>query len=307
MGSREDTVTTDMFSRILFPTDFSEHAKRTLDCIAGLPGSGEVILIHIVETRRGARAAWGGEAMIPSAKRKLEEECRYLKNHGRRVHCILRDLKRGSVGSAIISEIEDQKPSGDHGARGKSIVPGVFMGSVSSHVLRYSPVHVLIMKYRVIEALSGPVFEKYCPRVLSRILCPTDLSSHSGEALREISGLPGIGELLLLHVVSSGETDQELQEKMQSAENEMSKIERSLVHEGISCRSSVRVGNPVSEIFRMAEEEDVSLIGLSSYGEGWRGGVLLGSIAAEVARHAARPVLVIKNRLHAGAGIQASD
>jgi nucleotide-binding universal stress UspA family protein len=291
-------VNQGIFSRILFPTDFSEHAKRTLDCIAGLPGNNEVILIHVVEARRSARAPWGAEAIIPSATRKLEEECSYLKNQGVRVNSILKKIKSGSVGAAIIREAEDQKPSSILiGARGKSIVPGVFIGSVSSYVLRYSPVHVLIMKYRVIEALSGQVFENYCPRILSRVLCPTDLSPHSFVALREMADLPGIGELLLLHVVASGETSQELQEKVKNAEDEISRIESSMVKKGIPCKSSVRIGNPASEIFRMAEEEDVSLIGLSSYGGGWRGGVVPGSIAAEVARNAARPVLVLRTSL----------
>jgi nucleotide-binding universal stress UspA family protein len=294
-------VNPGIFSRILFPTDFSEHAKRTLDCIAGLPGTGEVILVHIVEARGSARAAWGSEAMITSAMRNLEEEYTYLMNQGVRVHRILRELKRGSIGAAIVSEAEVQEPSIIMlGARGKSIVPGIFMGSVSSHVLRYSPVHVLIMKYRVIEALSGPVFEKYCPRILSRVLCPTDFSPHSSTALRELAALPGIGELLLIHVVASAETSHELEENVRRAKDELAGIESSLNKTGISCRSNVRIGNPASEIARVAEEEDISLIGLSSYGRGWQGGAILGAVASEVARDATRPVLVLRTRLAAG-------
>ncbi|MBP1927526.1 nucleotide-binding universal stress UspA family protein [Methanolinea mesophila] len=296
-----------IFSKILFPTDFSEHAKRTLDCIAGLPGISEVVLIHVVEAKRIVRAAWGSEAMTSSANRNLYEECEYLKNQGITVQSILRKIRSGSVGAAIVGEALELKPSIILiGARGESIATGVLMGSVSSHVLRYSPVHVLIMKYRVVEALSGPAFEKYCPRVLSRVLCPTDFSPHSSVALNDIARIPGIGEIRILHVVISEEDSSELQEKLNAAEHELSKIVASLARSGISCNSSVRVGDPASEISRMADEEDVSLIGLSSYGRGWRGGALLGAVVSEVAKNAARPVLVLRTRLPAEPGIMES-
>ena len=48
-----------MFEKILFATDFSEYAKKTLDCIAGFPGARDIILFHVVEQARSPRG--GGE------------------------------------------------------------------------------------------------------------------------------------------------------------------------------------------------------------------------------------------------------
>jgi len=48
-----------MFEKILFPTDFSAYAKKTLDCIAGFPGARDIILFHVVEEARSPRG--GGE------------------------------------------------------------------------------------------------------------------------------------------------------------------------------------------------------------------------------------------------------
>ncbi len=48
-----------MFEKILFPTDFSVYAKKTLECIAGFPGARDVILFHVIEEARSPRG--GGE------------------------------------------------------------------------------------------------------------------------------------------------------------------------------------------------------------------------------------------------------
>lgn len=45
-----------MFEKVLFATDFSDYAKKTLDCIAGFPGIAEVILLHVLEEARNPRA-----------------------------------------------------------------------------------------------------------------------------------------------------------------------------------------------------------------------------------------------------------
>ena len=51
-----------MFKKILFPTDFSEYARKTLDCIAGFPGAREVIIFHVIEAVRSPRG--GGESVL---------------------------------------------------------------------------------------------------------------------------------------------------------------------------------------------------------------------------------------------------
>ncbi len=56
----------------------------------------------------------------------------------------------------------------------------------------------------------------------------------------------------------------------------------------------VRTGNPATEIIRIADEEDASVIWMSSRGTGWLREFLIGSTALSVAMNAQRPVMVIR-------------
>jgi hypothetical protein len=70
-----------MFEKILFPTDFSEYARKTLDCIAGFPGVREVIIFHVIEAARSPRGGGEiGEAFFGNGEGLLKEERRYLES-----------------------------------------------------------------------------------------------------------------------------------------------------------------------------------------------------------------------------------
>ena len=65
-----------MFRRILFPTDFSDYARRVMDCIADLPGVMEVVMVHIVGTNKPASLR---SDMVSSARTRIESEATLLK------------------------------------------------------------------------------------------------------------------------------------------------------------------------------------------------------------------------------------
>ena len=58
----------------------------------------------------------------------------------------------------------------------------------------------------------------------------------------------------------------------------------------------VHAGNPPDEINSVAEEEDISLIALSTRGRGMFRELLLGGTARDVVRNAKRPVLAVRAR-----------
>lgn len=233
--------------------------------------------------------------MEEEAKRQLQSECSILKAQGISAQAITRTVFHGPVGEMVIRVAGEVNPSMILvGARGKGILRDILLGSVSGYVLRHSPCSVLIMKYRMVEGFRGKKFEKFCPLILSRVLCPTDFSPPAREALGMIAGLRGLSEIILFHVVDSGENEEEIAMRKEGALHEMEKDALFLGKKHISARCIVRVGNPAPEIARCAEEEDVSLIAFSSHGRGWLGGLIPGSTAQEVARVASRPVLVIR-------------
>jgi nucleotide-binding universal stress UspA family protein len=150
------------------------------------------------------------------------------------------------------------------------------------------------MRHKIIEEMKGKTYEKFCPMILSRILCPVDFSQFSDSAIALAGATPGIGEVILLHVVSQGETEAEIEDAVQKAKGQIEAIRDILATKGIKVRTIVRTGNPTFEITRIADEEDVSVIWMSSHGKGWFRELLLGSTAYTVAMNAKRPVIIIR-------------
>lgn len=285
-----------MFEKILFATDFSVYAKNTLKCIAGFPGARDIILLHVIEEARSPRG--GGEIgteLFLSGKNYLKEERHYLESHSRDFRVTTAIKISSDTAGAIIETAEEKGVSLIViGARGNSLVEGILLGSVSMAVLRRSRTSILIMRHRIIEEMKGKTYENFCPMILSRVLCPIDFSRYSDNVVALVSTTKGIGEIILLNVVSQGETEGEIEDAVHKAQVEVEVIRKNLAQQGLNVRGIVRTGDPASEITRTAEEEDVSVIWISSHGKGWFRELLLGNTAYTVAMTAKHPVIVIR-------------
>ena len=285
-----------MFEKILFPTDFSEYAKRTLDCVAGIPGVRDVILFHVVEEARSPRGGGEiGDIFYRTGENFLREEKRYLENLSQDLRVTTVVKTSSDTAGAIIETAEERGVSLIIvGACGKCLVEGLLMGSVSMAVVRRSRTNVLIMRHKIIEEMGRKTYEKFCPMILSRILCPVDFSVYSDRAVALASATEGVREVILLHVVSHGDTESEIEDAVQQAKGQIEAIRSSLAAQGIEVRTIVRTGNPTVDIARIADQEDVSVIWMSSHGKGWFSELLLGSTAYTVAMNAKRPVIIIR-------------
>ncbi|MCU0631794.1 MAG: universal stress protein [Methanolinea sp.] len=286
-----------MFSRILFPTDFSEYAAKTLECIAGFPGARDVILLHVIKETWSPRG--GGEiggALFHNEKNTLREEKHHLETLGEnlRVTSVVK-ISSDTAGAIIQAAEENNVSLIVIGARGKGTMEGILLGSVSNAVLRRSRTSVLIMRHKITRSLEGKKYEMFCPMILSKVLCPVDFSRFSENAIAVVNATHGVGEVILLYVVSRGETEEEIENCYAKAKDRIEAIQSRLAAQGINSRAMVRKGNPASEITKVAEEEDVSVIWMSSVGKGWFRELLIGSTADAVAVNARRPVIIIRS------------
>jgi nucleotide-binding universal stress UspA family protein len=270
-----------MFEKILLTTDFSDYAKKTLDCVAGFPKAREVILFHVVEEARSPRG--GGEignTFSRTENNLLKEQKRYLEELNRDLRVTTAIKTSSDTAGAIIDTAEERGVSLIViGARGNSLVGGILLGSVSMAVLRRSRTSVLIMRHKIIEEMKAKTYGMFCPMILFRVLCPVDFSQFSDRAITLLSLTKGVGEVILLHVVSQGETEAEIEDLVREAKDQIEAIRSSLVAQGIDTKAIIRTGNPTLEITRIADEEDASVIWMSSHGTGWFRELLLGSTA----------------------------
>lgn len=285
-----------MFKKILLTTDFSAYAKKTLDCMAGFPGAGEVILFHVANEARSPRGGGNiGEAFCRTENNLLREQKRYLEHLNRDLRVTTAITTSSDIAGAIIEAAEERGVSLIViGARGNSLVEGILLGSVSMAVLRRSRTSVLIMRHKIIDDMKAKKYELFCPMILSRALCPVDFSPFSDRAIILLSNTTGVRRVILLHVVSQGETEAEIEQGVRKARGQLEPVRNSLTVQGITAEVIVRTGNPASEIMRIADEEDVSVIWMSSHGTGWFRELLLGSTAYTVAMNSTRPVIVIR-------------
>ena len=280
-----------MFEKVLIPTDFSKHARKVVECAGEIPGVKEIVLLSVI-SRSAITRVWDPVAEIKEVEKKLIEEKKFIAAPGIDVKVRAVSVLEGEVASAIQKVAEEEKVSlVAMGARGKSLISSVLLGSVSRNVLRFGDTHLLVMRYKVLE--DGDM-EKHCARLLAKVLFPTDFSQPAEVALSFLKNIPGIGELILLNVVSTGETEEEIDAKVAEATQKINEISDELAKGGMKVTSKVIVGHPVDEIRSFAEKEDVSLIALSSQGSVAIKKGRIGSTAYDVANSAARPVLILR-------------
>jgi nucleotide-binding universal stress UspA family protein len=180
-------------------------------------------------------------------------------------------------------------------ARGKGFLPGIPLGSVSEGVLHCTKRDLLIMRYRMIEEMTGIRYEKFCPMILSKILVATDLSPESSNAIMRLVKTEGVGEIILVHVISRGETEAEIIASEEAARTTIREHCNQIHQEGLQSRGIVLTGDPASVIIDLTEEQDVSMVCTVPHGKGFMQRLLYGSFSGDLARHVNRPLLIIHN------------
>jgi len=284
-----------MFEKVLFPTDFSEYAQKTLECIGEIPGIKELMLLHIVDATHPSKHGWTHGPHIENTKILMDEKKEYLESLGLKVKTKVDVITEGEVYREILRTAENEKVSLIvMGARGKSQIKDLLLGGVSTKVVRHAKTNLLIMRYKLVEDLEGVKHEKFCPMIFSKVLLPTDFSEFAGKTISFIKNIKDIKEIDLLNVVSKGETEEEIEENVNEAKNILGDIKEELGRAGFMVKEHVRVGNIPEEIISTAEDEDISLIAISPHGKGWFKELLVGSTTCAVVRRANRPVLVVR-------------
>jgi nucleotide-binding universal stress UspA family protein len=152
----------------------------------------------------------------------------------------------------------------------------------------------MIMPNTLVDDLTGKTYEKFCPMIFSRILCPTNFSEFSVKTTALAGTLHGVGEIILLHVVQKDEAGDDREEAVKTAELRIKAICDKFTVKGIRSRTIVVTGKPESEIPRIAKEEDVSLIWMRSAAKGCLHDFFFGSMVHDVVMHSTRPVIVIR-------------
>lgn len=286
-----------MFKRILFPTDFSEYAEKTLEYVLGLEAIGveKVIQAYILEP--------GEEYPVTMARKKrtialLKSREDLFKEHGLDVES---RVELGTPYREILKLADAEDVSLIViGCHGKGLLDEVVIGSVSDRVAREAKVPVLLVKYKVLQDETGQKLERRSAELFKKVMYPTDNSPCSLSAMMIVRELKKVGceEVILTNVVDSSSTRVA---NVPAAVREMAKklepMQRELEERGLKVRLAVPVGRPVDELLRVAKDERVSLIVIGSTGKGYFKQMLMGSVSENMVRHAKCPVLIVRSEV----------
>lgn len=284
-----------MFGKVLFATDLSEYAQKTLECIGDIPGVKEVVLLHVVDATHPSKHGWVHGPHIEDARIHLEEHKVHLENLGLKVKTKVDVITEGNISHSILKTADEENVSLIvMNAHGKSLIKGLLLGSVALDVMRHAKTDVLLMRYKLAESLEGEKLQKFCDKIFSKVVYPTDFSLPAEKALSLLRKLDSIEKIELVHVVTKGETEEEIEASVHEAKKKLEGVKDELGSMGFTVKEHVRVGSPAEEICSVAEDEDASLIAMSSHGKGWFKELLLGDTAFDVVKNTKRPVLVVR-------------
>jgi nucleotide-binding universal stress UspA family protein len=284
-----------MFEKILFPTDFSEFAQRMLNCITEIPGVREVVLLNIIDATQYSIHGWTHESERENAKILMQEKKKLLEEQGLNVVTHVDAITSGTMSQRILEVAEQETVSLTiMGTHQKTSIDTFLHGSVSYDLLHHMTTHVLIVRQNATDCDRRNTTENTCPHIFSKVLVPVDFTENSREMLSFVRGMQGLREIVLLHVVTEGETKQEIDQGVVNASEELLKIQKDLEEAGFLVTVRVRVGNAVEMIVALAEEVNCSLILMYAHKRNWIEKFLQDSTPFSVVRNAKKPVLVLR-------------
>ncbi len=289
-----------MFEKVLVALDFSPYSQKILDRISEIPLIQEVVLLHVVDATRPARLDWThGHPHIENTQLLLEEKKKVLEQHGLKVRIsvdvIVNAITQGTISHAILEIAEAENVSLIViGARGINPIQELLLGSVSSSVLRYATTNVLIMHFPPTSGDTRATPASSYPKLFSKVLVPTDFSRSASDAWGFLKTIPGIQEIILLHVVNRAESQQDIEGYVKAAETRLEDMKKELIGTGVDVKLHVCAGDPTEMILSVADENYVSMIAMSAFGVDWIRKLVLGSTTFTVVRRTKKPVLIIR-------------
>jgi nucleotide-binding universal stress UspA family protein len=292
-----------VITKILVPTDFSEHAKHAATSAGELAkGLGATVhLLHVLHLP--VQAVTPETSVVPvgfwkdiraHAEREIEVERKKLEAAGIEVTSeVFEDVPGFAISGAAERVHADLIVMG---SRGLSGLKHAILGSVAERTVRTAPCPVLTVK-----AEDGPLR-------LRTIVVGMDFSAAAKRAL-EIAKLlaqkVGPAHLVLVHaeyvpieleqyLIRDG--DSVLQRMSESVKRDLEKVLVGLQNDGVSAEFLSQRGTPEKLIVEIAEQKKADLIAVGTHGRRGLTHLLLGSVAERVVRTAKSPVLTVRQK-----------
>jgi nucleotide-binding universal stress UspA family protein len=287
-----------MFEKILVPLDSSSMAEQALPYVVELARSfhSAVDIVYVCEAHR-VEGSSVCQAYLDDVAAKIISE---LSGQDEKIKT---NLVMGSPGQKILDYAQAEKIDliimSSHGHSGVTLWP---MGGTAEKVLRKTGKPLIIVK---VKEAQGPA-----PQVdlFKRILVPLDGSELGSTVVPYVDAIAGKfeSEVILFHVV---ETDKHLHtlgriDSVPIREEEMDSLRKrsndylnrekdKFSNSKATVSSVVKEGNVAEEIIRYGDENNCSLIAISSHGHSGFEAWIIGSVTNKVLHASHKSLLFI--------------
>ncbi len=287
-----------MFETIVLATDLSPVWDEIINCGAEFKalGCGKVVLTHVITAKflDSLETTWRREA-----EPKLARQQQVLEAQGFEV-AVEMDL---GLPAYKLNEVACRHGAGliVLGSHGESLWREGVLGRVADAVLHHAKYPTLLLNVTAPPGESTGTCRLNCTGMLRHILLPTEFSEISTRALEYVERLAakGLTQVTLLNALDVPEGYaayppgyQEIAEG--AARDLLAQWHQRLLGAGIpQVHAHLDPGHPLTAILGVLESRDISLIVMGTQGKGFIKEIFLGSVAHNVSRLAACPVLLI--------------
>lgn len=275
--------------KVIFPTDFSEHAERALESAKTIAKAyqAELILLHIIEPPAKVvkmLSSFEDEVAISKARTLLD---RYIDEHfeendGVEVSRMIKIGKPFRKISEAAAEIDPVVVvMGTHGASG---LEEYFMGSNASRVILTCDSPVVTLRNRPVETS------------FKKIILPLDTDEETAEKIEKTASFAkqvgaSVHVISILH--SNGKEEREQHERL------LEETVNYMKEEGVEASGEVQMlkGDAAKTTIEYAKEIDADLITIMPRRDKSLGDVILRSSATYIVNHSPIPVLSIREQI----------
>ena len=271
-----------MFSHAIVATDLGSSSEGIVACAGqlGYLGVRDAVLVYAIDLQKEPS---------PADDAAFSRQIESLERAGIRVHI---ETPLGYPPHAIVS-LAEQHGAGIivMGTRGQGLFQTGFSGSISSDVVRLSPVPVLLVpRNDLAVAASG---SDACAKMLTSVLVPVDVFEPSDRICSLACGLAprGIGRMELLHVIPATFEAAREGREAQAAERLAVLAERALDYGVLDVHTSVLKGEAIEVLPERLSSGEYTLVVLAPRAHDILEGKI-GSVASAVIQNSSIPMLL---------------
>lgn len=265
---------------VLVPTDFDTYAKDLVQFCAGtkVRGIDRCVLTHIVDPRGVEEKFLLFE--IEEKYEKLKALAKPIEDAG--IQLVIR-VEEGNPVSKIRELIREEKVDVMMvGTTAKSTLKRLFTGSISEDLAYSESIPTLLLREDLLSKSAN--LEEDSKNWSQNLIVPIDYSAASARAVLQCTRFEpeSIGEVRLLHVLTSCPRNQTMESCKEEQLFRLSAFSRMLEDAGIKAVPVVREGSPLDGILDEIYETGATGVVIGSNSQSRINEFLLGSTAREV-------------------------